>query len=69
MTDAATTEADAAMDAVAPRTAEQYAHERAEAIQTLRHLCEQYGDLDWADDLHLADILSKHLAPYLEAIP
>jgi len=35
--------------------------ERAEAIQVLRRVCERLGDNDWPDNLHLVDILSKHL--------
>ncbi len=35
--------------------------ERTEAIAALRELCETSGDNDWADDLALADIISKHL--------
>ena len=40
--------------------------ERAAAIATLREICEEHGDNDWPDDLHLVDILTKHLADYLE---
>jgi len=32
----------------------------------LRRLCEEYGDNDWDDDLHLGDVIDKHLAPYLD---
>lgn len=35
--------------------------ERADAIAVLRDLCEEFGDNDWPDDLHLADIIEKHL--------
>lgn len=35
--------------------------ERQAAIQALRELCEDHGDNDWPDDLHLADIINKHL--------
>ncbi len=31
----------------------------------LRSLCEDFGDNDWADDLHLGDVIRKHLEPYL----
>jgi hypothetical protein len=41
--------------------------ERQEAISTLRQMCADYGDNDWPDDLHLADVLEKHLARYLES--
>lgn len=32
----------------------------------LREVCEEHGDNDWPDDLHLADVVEKHLAPYLD---
>ncbi len=41
--------------------------ERTEAIAMLRQVCERHGDLDWPDDLHLADIIEKHLWNSLEA--
>lgn len=31
---------------------------------TLRRLCADYGDNDWDDDLHLSDVLEKHLVCY-----
>jgi hypothetical protein len=40
--------------------------ERQGAIATLRDLCAEYGDNDWPDDLHLVDIIEKHLARHLE---
>jgi hypothetical protein len=40
--------------------------EREEAISILRRLCERFGDNDWPDNLHLADIIDKHLAPHIE---
>jgi len=39
--------------------------ERAMAIQTLRSVCSDFGDNDWPDDLHLSDIIEKHLARHL----
>lgn len=39
--------------------------ERYEAIARLRTVCEDFGDNDWPDDLHLADIIEKHLEPHL----
>lgn len=36
--------------------------ERESAIATLRHVCAEIGDNDWPDDLHLSDIIEKHLA-------
>jgi predicted secreted protein len=40
--------------------------EREEAINTLRDLCREHGDNDWSDDLHLADIIDKHLGRHLD---
>lgn len=39
--------------------------ERAEAVAVLRHICEEHGDNDWKDNLHLADIIEKHLGRHL----
>lgn len=36
--------------------------ERVAAIATLRIECAEYDDNDWPDNLHLADIIEKHLA-------
>jgi hypothetical protein len=41
--------------------------ERASAIAALRDLCERFGDNDWPDNLHLADIIEKHLLRHLDA--
>jgi hypothetical protein len=35
--------------------------EREQAIMALREKCEEHGDNEWDDDLHLADIINKHL--------
>ena len=35
--------------------------ERYYAITALRQLCEEHGDNNWADSLHLADIIDKHV--------
>lgn len=40
--------------------------ERSETISCLRHLCAKYGDNDWDDDLHLVDIIEKHLIKHLD---
>ena len=32
---------------------------------SLRSLCEEFGDNDWDDDLHLADVINKHLGNHL----
>jgi hypothetical protein len=35
--------------------------EREEAVAMLRQLCERLGCNTWGDDLHLADVIDKHL--------
>ena len=37
-----------------------------EVRSALRQLCERHGDNDWPDNLSLADVIRKHLAPYLD---
>ena len=32
---------------------------------TLRRVCAEYGDNDWSDDLHLSDVIEKHLERHL----
>jgi hypothetical protein len=39
----------------------QMVEEREAAIAALRSICEDYGDNNWSNDLHLADILNKRL--------
>jgi hypothetical protein len=39
--------------------------EREEALVQLRELCEDFGDNDFPDDLHLGDAIEKHLGKYL----
>jgi hypothetical protein len=39
--------------------------EREAAIAALRGLCRDHGDNDWDEDLHLADIIDKHLRKHL----
>lgn len=31
----------------------------------LRRVCAEFGDNDWGDELHLADVVEKHLARHL----
>ena len=38
---------------------------RDAARAALRQICEEFGDNDWPDDLHLADVIDKHLARHL----
>lgn len=40
--------------------------ERNQAVATLREVCREHGDLDWSDDLHLADVIEKHLGRHLD---
>lgn len=51
----------------AGRTAESFVAEREAVIPALRRICAEHGDNDWPDDLHLADIIEKHLAWHLLA--
>jgi predicted secreted protein len=39
--------------------------EREQAIAALRRVCEEHGDNDWDESLHLADIIDKHLGRHL----
>ncbi len=48
-------------------SAERWRLEREEAIAKLREICDRHGDNDWPNDLHLADIIDKHLLRHLEA--
>ena len=49
----------------AEATAERWRIERSDAIRILREVCSHFGDNDWPDNLHLADIIDKHLWRYL----
>lgn len=42
--------------------------EREAAIAALRGVCGRFGDNDWTNDLHLADIIEKHLRDRLEYV-
>ncbi|MBE9479820.1 MAG: hypothetical protein IMY80_07625 [Chloroflexi bacterium] len=39
--------------------------ERKSAVNQLRELCKEFGDNNWSDDLHLGDVIEKHLARHL----
>lgn len=41
--------------------------EREEALVVLRRLCMEFGDMEWDENLHLADIIDKHLGRHLDA--
>jgi len=40
--------------------------EAMEAVASLRIICGFHGDNDWPDNLHLSDIIDKHLGDHLE---
>lgn len=42
-----------------------WALERHEAIATLRRICADHGDNNWSDNLHLSDVIEKHLGDHL----
>lgn len=39
--------------------------ERQELIAALRDVCSRHGDNDWSETDYLADVVTKHLDPYL----
>lgn len=39
--------------------------EREQAVSALRDICADHGDNDWEDDLHLGDVINKHLHRHL----
>jgi len=41
------------------------AMERAETVAMLRRVCSRHGDNEWPDDLHLSDVIEKHLGRHL----
>ena len=45
-----------------------WAIERQEIVAQLRSFCEEYGDNDWPDELHLADVLEKHLYRHVDGM-
>ena len=42
------------------------AAERESAVAMLRQVCREHGDNDWPEDLHLADVIEKHLWRHLD---
>jgi hypothetical protein len=40
--------------------------EREDVMKLLRRVCEEHGDNNWPDDLHLYDVLVKHLFIHLD---
>lgn len=43
----------------------QWIMEREATIAMLRQVCGEFGDNDWGVNLHLADIIEKHLLKHL----
>lgn len=48
------------------RSVESLVLEREATVVALRSLCETHGDNEWPADLHLADVVEKHLRRYLD---
>ncbi len=46
-------------------TTAELASELEDARVALRRVCEDQGDNDWSADLHLADVIEKHLERHL----
>jgi hypothetical protein len=44
-----------------------FAVEREETLQQLRTICRDFGDNDWPENLHLGDVIDKHLSRHLHA--
>jgi hypothetical protein len=44
---------------------EYFIAERLAAVAALRRVCAAHGDNDWPDNLHLADVIEKHLERHL----
>lgn len=47
------------------RTAAAIAVELSETRASLRALCADLGDTDWPEDLHLVDVIEKHVRPHI----
>lgn len=52
----------------AEKKALQWVVEREQAIGQLRALCKEFGDNDWDEQLHLGDIIEKHLGKHLHGV-
>jgi hypothetical protein len=46
--------------------AERWRLERSSVVSLLRSVCAEHGDNDWPDNLHLRDVLEKHLFNHLD---
>lgn len=49
------------------RTVGNLVAEREAAVAALRSICEKYGDNDWLETHHLADVIEKHLERHLDS--
>jgi len=49
-----------------PADKAQWSLERIDVVAKLREICGEFGDNEWSDDLHIVDILDKHLQRHLE---
>lgn len=47
------------------QTLESLILEREATVAALRSACEHHGDNEWASNLHLADVVEKHLVRHL----
>lgn len=47
--------------------AARWASEREAVIAALRGVCRDFGDNEWDEKLHLADVIEKHLVCHLHA--
>lgn len=48
------------------RTLSNLVAERQDVVRLLREICAEYGDNDWPDNLHLYDVIEKHLWRHLD---
>lgn len=44
---------------------ERWRLEREDAVLKLREVCAEHGDNEWDNELHLADVIEKHLFRHL----
>ena len=40
--------------------------EREQTVAILRMACDEHGDNEWEENLHLADVIEKHLIRHLQ---
>lgn len=46
-------------------SATHWVKEREATVLKLRDVCRDFGDNDWPEDLHLEDVIEKHLLKHL----